>query len=282
MSNLSREVNIARELARTCGKIALDLQRQGHTALRPIEKSNDEGTVTEADILLNQKIVETIAQAFPNDAILAEESFQTSDRGQKNRCWFIDPIDGTRDYAQGLPSWAIHIGLADRGRPVFGLVYEPAQYRCSWATKDDAQFWSEVSGEIKAHSPTSPACSEQWRAITSKNHGDPSVDQALLSVGISSERHLKSGSTGVKLATLAHGEAEIYVHPVNKTKLWDTCAPQVILEAAGGTITDVFGNPLQYDSPSISHPHGLLATSRVTHRSIVESFAPMAKQWFQP
>ena len=80
------------------------------------------------------------------------------------------------------------------------------------------------------------------------------------------------GSVGLKAGAIAHGEADIYLTATNKIKVWDTCAPQAILNAAG-TLTDLLGTPLRYDSLA-AHPHGILAASR----NAKDHFLPLIKE----
>jgi 3'-phosphoadenosine 5'-phosphosulfate (PAPS) 3'-phosphatase len=200
----------------------------------------------------------------------------------------IDPIDGTRDFAGGDPSWAIHVGLTIHGRPALGVVHEPGNARTTWAVGDDqvAHAWyrdhsdraAEAHGLGRSHGLGGPP---RWAMVTSKNHRSGRSDELAELLGLSSEQQLRTGSTGVKIAMVARGEAETYAHPTAGTKLWDSCAPEAILHAAGGRLTDLLGQPLRYRGPGIGNDRGLLASGPGTdHDALVERLRPLAERWF--
>ncbi len=278
MSDLTQELIAGMALAEECGTMALDLQLRGNDALCAREKPDGEGPVTVADTRVNARIVEALATKFPNDGLLAEESPSGIFPADAKRLWIIDPIDGTRDFARGEPSWAIHIGLCIDGQPVLGIVAEPAAGRISWGiTKGpDRGAWCRTLGTTVALK----ASNLEPRLVMSKSHHSERTPQAAQCLGIPPERQHKMGSVGVKANALARGFAQYYVHPVAGTKLWDSCAPQALLIAAGGSFTDLHGADLNYAPHALVNRRGLLATIGVDHRHVVERLAPLAEIWF--
>lgn len=284
MSVLEQELNTALELVKTCGQTALAIQRGGERALAVEDKPDNQGPVTQADLAVEAKIVEVLRATFPDDAILAEEKARDAAWLERERVWMIDPVDGTRDFAEGSASWAIHIGLVIAGRPALGVVHEPGADRTSWAIDHEGErsAWTRT-GEATplALHGLGLAHQHRWRLVTSKSHRSPRLDPLAQALDITREQQLRTGSTGVKISMVARNEAEIYAHPTPGTKLWDSCAPHVILAATGGTLTTVAGEPLRYDTADIRHDHGLLATGRDTdHDAIVERLRPLANEWF--
>ena len=87
------------------------------------------------------------------------------------------------------------------------------------------------------------------------------------------------GSVGLKVALIADQTCDIYIHPSPRTKLWDSCAPQIILEEAGGRFTDLFGSELVYDSPQLSNLNGLLATNGASHEAAVKKLRPLLAEF---
>ena len=270
-----------RTLAIEAGRIALRI-REEPSALRTEEKANNEGPVTQADLQANALIVKSISSAFPDDAIVAEENQQQGNYRHATRCWFIDPIDGTSDFAAGRACWAIHIGLCIDGQPTLGLVYEPEAQRANFgiACRVHPRAWIELPGQEKRPIRIRPLASGADRhAVISASHRTSAVDAALRALQIAPANTRSMGSTGVKSATVARGEANIYVHPSTKTKLWDSCAPQAVLEAAGGRLTGLDGQPIDYKGEHLHHPAGLLATGGISHEQCVEQLASMVKAW---
>jgi 3'(2'), 5'-bisphosphate nucleotidase len=119
----------------------------------------------------------------------------------------------------------------------------------------------------------------ELRLVSSKSHASPKTLEVMAALAIPPERNFRIGSVGVKVNTIACGEAELYVHPRTGTKLWDTCAPHAVLAAAGGLITDLWGRPLRYDPHSLGHAHGLVASHGPHHAEIIATLRPLVEGW---
>jgi 3'(2'), 5'-bisphosphate nucleotidase len=284
MASLDRELELALDLARDCGKIALHYHRGDREKLEAEEKDDARGggLVTRADTEIDAALVSEIRNRFPNDAVLAEESVEDSDRNQRDRCWMIDPIDGTKEFASRDPSWAIHIGLCIEGRPVLGVVAQPAAHRVSWGVTQgpDAGAWTMNDAGDKSPLRVSTRAIDRLRMVSSKSHSSPRTLKVLELLSIDDDDHLRTGSTGVKISMIARDEADVYVHPTRGTKLWDSCAPEALLVAAGGRLTNVFGQLLPYTDAEVENTRGLLATHGTLHDEIVDRIAADAAEWF--
>ena len=283
MSALELELSTALDLADRCGALALRIQAGGAASMQTTDKPDDGGPVTRADLAVEAAIVETLRDRFPADAVLAEEQAQDDSWREHERVWIIDPIDGTRDFAAGQASWAIHIGLAIAGRPVLGVVHEPGGERTSWAVnhEGDRMAWTRrAHGSAEAlHGIGRHAA--RWRMVASKSHSSPRLEPIAAALDIEAASVLRTSSVGVKIAMVARGEAEIYAHPTAGTKLWDSCAPEVLITAAGGRMTDLLGRPLCYDGDRYGNETGLLAsTAGQDHAALVAQLAELGRGWF--
>lgn len=280
---LEREIQLARELATKIGPMAQALRAGSERELGKQDKGGDLGPVTNADLQANALLVRHIGEAFPEDSIIAEESDNTQVDRSAHRCWYLDPIDGTSDFAAGRSCWAIHIGLCIDGQPALGLVHEPDEQRSTFGLVDHKgqgkRAWVELKGVEQALLAPSGVSEHPPRAVVSVNHRTALVDKALAQLQIPEERTRGVGSTGVKSAIVARGEAELYVHPSQKTRLWDSCAPQAILEAAGGYMTGIDGARIDYRMGPMHHPTGLLATRGMDHAQVVQTLWPMTREW---
>ncbi len=281
---LDHELETALDLVKRCGATALEIQSGGDQTLQTSDKPDNQGPVTRADIAVETAIVETLRAAFPDDAILAEERARDPSWQDSRRVWMIDPVDGTRDFAQGDSSWAIHIGLTIDGKPALGVVREPGNDRTSWAIDHQGVrlAWCRHNHDSAAEALHGLRdFTPRWTMVTSKSHRSTRSDEIAELLGLKPENQLRTGSTGVKLALLARGEAKMYAHPTIGTKLWDSCAPQVVLHAAGGRLTDMCGTPIPYTGPELGNDRGLLATGRgVDHDALVEQLRPLTRLWF--
>jgi len=274
---LDRELSLALDLARSCGAHALAIQTTGELETR--DKADNEGPVTRADTEVNTQIVAALRAAFPDDDIIAEES--DGELRGRARCWYIDPIDGTTEFARGENEWAVHIGLCIDGEPVLGVVHEAGAGRLSWGLRwrGEARALLEVGGEVRPLR-TGTTHLDALRLISSKSHASPRIAAVMAALAIPATRNLRVGSTGVKMMAVARDLADLYVHPSLGTKLWDSCAPHAVLLAAGGMISDVRGVPLVYDPNHLPNDFGVLASHGPEHAAIVAAIRPIVAGWF--
>lgn len=291
MAALEQELQVALDLVRRCGPLALGIQAGGRESMETADKPDNQGPVTRADLAVEHEILATLRERFPHDAILAEEEVASVTEGlgrdddwpARARVWMIDPVDGTREFADGDPSWAIHIGLCIDQVPVLGVVAEPGRQRISWGVdfRGERSAWTRVGeGPIEALHGRE-ALTPRWQLVGSKSHRAAWIEPLAAALGIPPEQQFSCGSTGVKIGMVVRGEAAIYAHPSIGTKLWDSCAPQVLLACSGGRLTNMLGDPLGYGGPLLGNERGLLATARgVDHAAIVERLRPLAEGWF--
>lgn len=281
MTRLRAELDFVKELVTRCGDVALRYHAGGPRVLRVRHKPMGGGPITEADKEINDHIVAALASRFPADGILAEESPPDESWRKAQRCWFVDPIDGTREFARGTDGWTVQIGLAIEGRPVLGVVAEPAAGRMAWAVLDPLepeQGQLDPSGEtapLKVSSRPLP----ELHLIGGRLYPFSRQHAILRALDIPQHRARSVGSVGVRITAIARGVADAYVQAPGKTKLWDTCGPSVLLQAAGGTITDLRGRPLRYQGPGVTHPEGLVASHGCHHQEILDKLAPLIDAW---
>jgi 3'(2'), 5'-bisphosphate nucleotidase len=267
-AGLDRELRVAERLARDASSAAM---RFYGTAVA------DAGTaaspVTDADRASNEVIVAGLAAAFPTDAVLSEESRDPEARLDAARVWIVDPLDGTKEFLARNGEFAVMIGLASEGRPVLGVVYMPAAETLYSAVEGRG---ARVERDGRRRRLVCPAPSDSGRGgaagaapriVGSRSHPDPLTERMRRELGAGPPR--PAGSVALKCALLAEGECDLYVHPVPYLKEWDTCAPELILREAGGTVTDCLGDPLRYNKPDPVQPHGILARTPAVDRKVV-------------
>ncbi|MFW6331000.1 MAG: 3'(2'),5'-bisphosphate nucleotidase CysQ family protein [Gemmatimonadota bacterium] len=265
-TGLRRELDVAVRLARAAGDAAMAFYG---SASAEIKKGGS--PVTEADHAANGVIVPGLREAFPDDAVLSEESRDDRSRLDARRVWIVDPLDGTKEFLAENGEFSIMIGLVVDGEPVVGVVYLPdgdTLYRAAAG----AGAWVERDGRSERLEPA-PARMDALRMVGSRSHADPLIDAMSDALGVADVR--PSGSVGIKCALIAAGERDLYVHPVPYLKEWDTCAPEVILREAGGEVTDCRGDRLRYNKPDTRQPHGILGTGPGIHGRVLEIIAPL-------
>ena len=260
---MERELEITKTIAREAGRILLDIYSGDHS----VQWKGHDDPVTAADHAANKFIVAELRRYFPDDGILSEEATDDQIRLSKSRVWLVDPMDGTKQFIERIGEFAVMIGLAVNGKPELGVVFNPATNKMYYATTSIGAYLEEPLTTKRLHvaAITNP---EKLVAAMSRSHSSPKVDLIKQRLGITQQ--IESGSVGLKIGLLAEGHAHLYVHLGAKTNQWDTCAPQVIIEAAGGIMTDRDGQPLQYNIAELRNLNGVVASNGVIHTRAIE------------
>ncbi len=248
----------------------------GNTALRyyagdiQVHFKGQGDPVTLADRDINAFLVQGLRHAFPEDAVLAEESAdEPATRVHHRRLWCVDPLDGTQEFTEHVDhQWAIMVGLAVSGTAVLGLVYPPTCGQLLLGvTSEGAWLWDD--GKWRPLQVSDVRDPGQATIAVSRSHRSQRIDAIIRHMGIRQE--VRYGSVGMKVSLLATRQADVYIHPTPGTKEWDLCAPEAILKAAGGEMTDMFGRPLRYNKPDPANPHGLVASNGYLHAAALEA-----------
>jgi 3'(2'), 5'-bisphosphate nucleotidase len=216
------------------------------------EHKPDLSPVTAADRESEAVILAGLAQIAPGVAVVAEEQCAASGTPTVPGTFFlVDPLDGTKGFIGGRTDFTINIALVIDGRPVFGLLYAPAQADFSVTLGPDLAVNAHLDPRsdvrcladcalrsIKTRVPDL----KRLRALTSHTHNNAATQQFLDSHGVVERRALASS---LKFALLARGEADLYPR-LGPTSEWDTAAGHAVLVAAGGSVTTLDGAALLY------------------------------------
>ena len=262
------ELEVATRLARDAAAI---IRQVYETPFSVVQKAGGGGPVTEADKRATELIVKGLQQAFPADDIVAEES--THRAPTTNRVWFVDPLDGTREFVDRNGMFAVHIGLAIDGAPVAGVVLSPVQ-GALWSGAVGEPCVLEL-GEQRRELKMQPVSStKDLRLLVSRSHKSKKTAAIRDALGITQVK--EQGSVGLKCALLAMGEADLYLHPSDRSSRWDSCAPQAVIEAAGGMLVDFSGQTYAYEGREIVNSRGLVACSKSTWPMIRDTVTRIA------
>jgi myo-inositol-1(or 4)-monophosphatase len=252
-------LDFAIALARRAGNLLLDVAQQAHTVRT---KSTPFDLVTEADVASERLIVDAIRERFPDHAILAEEGTgQESDRGpdEIEHLWLVDPLDGTTNFAHGYPTWAVSLALAEWGQVRLAVTLEPLRDELTWAERGQGAWLRTGDTERRLQVSNAPA-----------------LEQALLATGFSYNRTLphqnnlrefgaimpqvqgvrRAGAAVLDMAHVAMGRLDGYWELLLKP--WDWAAGWLLIEAAGGRVTDLDGNPWHLEAQSMVATNGRL------------------------
>jgi 3'(2'), 5'-bisphosphate nucleotidase len=267
-------LNAARRAARLGAEEIAEIYGQ-YLAGRDIdirEKGADD-PVTSADMAANRAIKRTLRDQFPEHAILTEEEPNTWNRTGAEWVWMVDPLDGTKDFIKRNGEFVTMVGLTHNGEPTVGVVVHPATGLEFYACKGFGAFRSSLSQEdslSQVRIQENPDL-RHLRIAVSRSHRDPKIDRLIELLRIRAE--IPSGSVGRKMSMVIEGVADLYVHPARGTKLWDTCACDVIASEAGGVLLSGTGENISYKRPSgdVENPYGLLLCSATIQDTVVQA-----------
>ncbi|MGZ8512661.1 MAG: inositol monophosphatase family protein [Candidatus Limnocylindria bacterium] len=235
-SRWTDELAFATDVARRAGVILT----ASYERLERIDYKSKRDVVTNADYASERLVIDAIKATYPDDAILAEESGEHAgvlrDDGSNNgRMWVIDPLDGTVNYANGIPFYCVSIGLVVGDRPTVAVVFDPAR---------DDLYSATVDGRARLNGTV-------IRASAKKTLSDYVVSLAVIGKGgLMRERkiapririHRRMGSAALALAYVANGRFDAFVQN-GGLSLWDVAAAGLIAERAGATVTSLAGGP---------------------------------------
>jgi histidinol-phosphatase len=235
----ARALDAAVDAARAAGHIALKYFRGGfEVAVKP-----DDTPVTQADREAEQTIVEILGRAFPDYGVLGEEF---GGRGRSEVRWIIDPIDGTRNFVRGIGVWATLIALEERGEVTVGVIHNPVTAELYSARRGGGAY---LNGERIRVSEVREL-GRAWFVhaglgiVRKSGHWD---GFARLIDATDNQRGF-GDYTGYGL--VAEGKAEIYAEL--DLKPWDLAAPKIVVEEAGGRLTDFQGRGTIYSGTALA------------------------------
>jgi myo-inositol-1(or 4)-monophosphatase len=241
----SEESAVAEYAAKEAGSIVMRLFK-GKFDVHEKSKNNP---VTSADLAANRKIREIILGRFPQDGWLSEEDKDNAQRLSLSRVWVVDPIDGTKEFIEGVPQFAVSIGFVVDGCPKVSVVFNPAENR----------FYQAAAGQ-------GAYLNKQPIHVTSRSD----IDGALLLVSRSEPQRKFQvfvdrceirpvGSIAFRLAKVAGGDGDGTL-TFRSIREWDVCAGVLMVQEAGGRVVDGNGKPLVFNRREARH-HGVIAAN---------------------
>ena len=240
-----------------------------------IKTKNRLEPVTIADIEVNDLIIKRINKNYKEVAwnILSEENVKTGDDifvANSQWIWILDPLDGTKDFIQGTENYAMHLALNYDKKPCIGLVLIPEKGEL-WITDSKDAWCEKKNGSIRKASSQNQKPIQEMTIVTSKNHRNATLNNLINKVGFKKINVM--GSIGCKIASIIRGECDIYISlslpGKSSPKDWDFAAPEAILRAAGGAITNVDNEELSYGKASYKQDGIIIASSnKQNHKEI--------------
>ena len=247
--------NIANEIVREIKPILLGAFNSGEKVV--VEKETHRDIVTYTDEAVERRIKNIIKQYFPTDGIIGEETGETE--GSSSRNWIIDPIDGTVNFANNLPLFCTSIAMAEEDQLVFGMIYNPTQDELFIAEAGQGATLNRQPITVSQHK----TLDESVFTMGFKGAGNSQTDYNCFSVINENSRGVnRIGTAALNLAYVADGRYSGFLS--RESPSWDVAAGALLVQEAGGEITDFEGNPYSIGG-------SLVATNGKVHQTILDT-----------
>ena len=241
-------------------KEAGEIVRDGFGKKLKIEyKSNETNLVTEIDKASEKHITDFIKKNYPGHDILAEESGEN--KSGSEYLWVVDPLDGTTNFAHGLPIFSVSIGLQRNGKTVMGVVYDVMQDITYFAEEGNGSFANSERLRVSSNDKVNHSVLVTGFPYNIYDNPENALEKfSALTRRARAIRRL--GSAALDMCYVAKGVFdgfwELYLHP------WDICAGMLIVEEAGGIVTDFNGSEIDIYAKRI------LASNKTIHKNLME------------
>jgi 3'(2'), 5'-bisphosphate nucleotidase len=239
--DLSRLLPAIRRAAEEAGAATLRYYGSAAAVLK-----TDGSPVTAADQAAEDIILAALARLTPEIPVVAEEAMANGHGPQAvgSRFWLVDPLDGTREFLSGNGEFTVNIALIENGRPILGVVVAPALGQSYGGHEPGTAILADGTGERPIRVRAIPE--EGETVVGSRSHGDPvAMERFLADRRVSAFR---AAGSSLKLCLLAQGEADLYPR-FGPTMEWDIAAGHAVLQAAGGQVLTLDGEPFRYGKP---------------------------------
>ena len=215
--------------------------------------------VTEADIAADDILKKILTTEFPDYGWLSEETRDTPDRLSKKRVWVVDPIDGTKEFVEGIPNFIVSIGLVENGIPILGVIHNPINKDTYSATLGGGILFNGKQTIINDKTEFSQISMLNSRSETLQGLWEPYIPHFKKLIPI--------GSIALKLAMVAANQTNMVASLKPKNE-WDICAGHCLINEAGGILLTIEGKKITYNNPKTLITPGLVAGNE----SVVNSF----------
>ena len=239
-------------------------------------KNNDhDNPVTIADLKVNEIIIKRISETYKdiNWKILSEENVKKKSSNcdtNSEWLWVLDPLDGTKDFIQGTGNYAMHLALNHKNKPYIGLVLIPE--KDEWWISNGTNTWCERRDGSYLENVILNNKSIQGKTIvTSQNHRNQTLNNLIDKINFKEVKTM--GSIGCKVASIIKGESDVYITlslpGQSSPKDWDYAAPEAILKASGGIITNLENEELTYNQKDFNQGGIIIASNeKKTHEEL--------------
>lgn len=238
------EMQAAIQVAIQAGRLVMEVYGENFK----VDYKADKSPVTQADRRADDYIRQQLKEAFPQHGLLSEESKDQAGLIDKELCFIIDPVDGTKEFVRRSGDFGVNVALSDQGRSVMGVIFIPSSREIYYACRGLGSFRGRVDDKDQVQDLKKNQVSGRTSDLImtmSKPFPGPKTAALLKEVKDRIASILYVGSS-IKGCMVAAGQADVY-YRFGLTSEWDTAAMQAIVEEAGGLMAQMDGSPLRYN-----------------------------------
>ena len=240
------DLKLAIDASLNAGEIIMKYYRNDYE----IKEKGYHNPVTTADKEADFFLKSELTNARPNYGWLSEETVDSEDRLRKERVWIVDPLDGTKEFIEGVPQFVVSVALVENGVPIIGVLHNPVTKETFHASKDNGTYFEDAIYNCSVKESTTDMVMLNSRSETRKGLWEPH------------KYHFKKlkpiGSVAYKMGLTATGKADIFatLRPKNE---WDICAGTCLINEAGGKVINLNGEKITFNNRKTLIEPGLIA-----------------------
>ena len=243
---MSSDLKLAINVSHNAGEIIMKYYRDDYE----IKEKGYHNPVTTADNEADSFLKSELTNARPDYGWLSEETVDSEDRLGKERVWIVDPLDGTKEFIEGVPQFVVSVALVENGVPIIGVLHNPVTKETFHASKDNGTYFENAVHNCSVKESTTDMVILNSRSETRKGLWEPH------------KQHFKKlkpiGSVAYKMGLTAIGKADIFatLRPKNE---WDICAGTCLINEAGGKVINLNGEKITFNNRKTLIEPGLIA-----------------------
>ena len=243
---MNSNLKLAIDASLNAGKIIMKYYRDDYE----IKEKGYHNPVTTADNEADSFLKSELTNARPDYGWLSEETVDSEDRLGKEKVWIVDPLDGTKEFIEGVPQFVVSVALVEYGVPIVGVLHNPVTKETFYASKGNGTYFDDVIHNCSVKESTTDMVILNSRSETRKGLWEPH------------KQHFKKlkpiGSVAYKMGLTAIGKADIFatLRPKNE---WDICAGTCLINEAGGKVINLNGEKITFNNRKTLIEPGLIA-----------------------
>jgi len=256
---MKNELKSAIDAAKEAGSIIMQYYKSKYE----IRDKSYHNPVTTADNAADKFLRETLTKAYPDYGWLSEETVDSKRRLKKDRTWVVDPLDGTKEFIEGVDHFVVSVGLVENGEPIIGVLYNPASKELFTASEGDGAY---LDGERLNCSNLN-----DFKKMVILNSRSETRNGLWEPYATTFKEQRPIGSVAYKLGLTSAGRADVFasLRPKNE---WDVCAGHCIMREAGGEMVTLDGEPITYNNEKTLITPGIIAVRKEILQETIDLF----------